>query len=455
MWNPLPYQWPRVRSKHFCARPLLFLLLFPVAYLVIGNTAPVNAKQSSVAPASQPLNQFSASNLPAKIHGQNLKQCLTKLNAQGAGWCEIYRSRQHPSISSVWPKKLDKKTKMRTGPASILIAWNGAAFDEENRVLYFFGGGHKDYGGNEVYRFKLDSGEWTRLTDPSPLDYLYVVANYNARPDKPWRMLCWIPDIDKIPASTHTYDGFIFSHKTKTLFLYAQGIANGSCFEDKNDTYKNTPGITSSGYRALGWYEFNPSPNSQNNGLAPLSWRKVFNSDQLEKFNIHKGYPASVEFQDGKIAFGSKYRTAIYDPTNPIMSSIKPFTYQADWGDGTKIYDHQRKVIWSLHKDTLLSFNAINGRSILKIKANVDHGKSLAIDNRGRILSWNGKSKIYSLAFDKKPPYWKEFNWGENGPQPGDNRVYGKWVYLPKDDVFVGLSSHKTGVWVYKHSGQW
>jgi len=41
--------------------------------------------------------------------------------------------------------------------------------------------------------------------------------------------------------------------------------------------------------------------------------------------------------------------------------------------------------------------------------------------------------------------------WGINGPPIGDYRVYGKWVYLDDDDLFVGVSTDKTGIWVYKH----
>ncbi len=40
---------------------------------------------------------------------------------------------------------------------------NGAAFDEESLFFYFMGGGHTDYGGNEVYEFDLKTGRWARL----------------------------------------------------------------------------------------------------------------------------------------------------------------------------------------------------------------------------------------------------------------------------------------------------
>ncbi len=388
---------------------------------------------------------------PAKTTGHNLKECHSKLATQGAGWCEISVSKQHPSISSVWPKNLDKKTTMNTGPASVLIAWNSAAFDKNNRIFYFFGGGHADYGGNEVYRFELDSGSWLRLTEPSPLNHLFAQADYKKREGKPWRRLCWTTDTRRLPASTHTYDGLIFSHATKTIFLYNMRAANGSCFEDTTDSFKNSSAVIGSRTATKGWYEFNPSIDRKINELPPLSWRKVFDAQQLSQAHIHQGYPASAELDNGKIIFGSKHRTAIYNPTNSDPDTLSTFSHQADWGDGTKEYDNQRAIVWSLHQQKLLAFDAKNGHLSKRLDAKLNHGKSIAISNAGDIVSWNGKSKIFSLNPDQPPAEWQVLDWGIQGPTVGDSRVYGKWVYLPEFDVFIGLSSHKTGVWVYKH----
>lgn len=341
---------------------------------------------------------------------------------------------------------------MISGPASILTAWNSAAFDKEKRIIYFWGGGHADYGGNEVYRFELDNGKWKRLTNPSPLDHVFTTADYNKLPDKPRRRFCWTPDTSKVPASAHSYDGLIFSHVTKTLFVLSMRAANGACFEDKVDHYKESSKIIGTRSDTQGWYEFNPSENQTINGIPPLSWRKVFGLKQLQKVSVHQGYPVSFELGNEQIVFGSKYRTVIYNPAKPAEASLKAFTKQADWGDGTKEYDHHRNIVWSMHRGMLLGFSADNGQLIRKIPANIAHEKSLAIDRSGRIFSWNGKSGVFSTDPDRETSYWNVVDWGDKGPQFGHGRVYGKWLYLPSHDVFVGLSNHKTGVWVYKHS---
>ena len=92
---------------------------------------------------------------------------------QVSGATPFRSSGEHPSISAVWPPNLDDRTHMVSGPGSVLTAWNGAAFDEKKLLFYFMGGGHTDYGGNEVYEFDLKNGRWKRLTNPSPLSFLY------------------------------------------------------------------------------------------------------------------------------------------------------------------------------------------------------------------------------------------------------------------------------------------
>ena len=55
------------------------------------------------------------------------------------------------------------------GPPAVLSAWNGWAWDQAGETAWLFGcGGHTDYGGNEVYRWRPTEG-FARLTEPDPL----------------------------------------------------------------------------------------------------------------------------------------------------------------------------------------------------------------------------------------------------------------------------------------------
>lgn len=384
------------------------------------------------------------------VRGENQGECARKLNARGAGWCEIRHSDEHPSISAVWPENLDERTRMVVGPASILVAWNSAAHDKKRHKLYFSGGGASDYGGNEVYEFDLKQGKWRRLTDPSPLDKLFVNIEATKRPAQPWPRFCWVPDVRKVPASVHTYDGLIFSHKTNTLFLYVMRPATGSCFEDKNGDYSGHPELLVDSRGSMGWYEFNPDPVKSRNGLAPVTWRRIFDFDDLKAKAIERGYPVSAELGNGDLLFGSKSDTGYYDPLNPRIASVKQFSSRIDRGDGTREYDKYRNMVWSLHKTALLAFDANSGKLLREIEAAVPHGKSIAIGADRKLYSWNGMSDISVFDPDGHGG-WKTMEWGPNGPPTGDRKVYGKWVYLDDENLFVGLSTDKTGVWVYKH----
>ncbi|WP_156905180.1 hypothetical protein [Neptunomonas japonica] len=384
------------------------------------------------------------------VKGGNLNECSKKLESQLGGWCEIRSNQQHPSISAAWPPKVENKTHMVVGPRSVLQAWNSAAFDSARYNFYFMGGGHADYGGNEVYEFDLSLGKWSRLTDSSPLDKLYVLTDYNVRKKKPWRRLCWVPDFRTVPASAHNYDGLIYSAQTRTLFLYVMGAANGSCFEDIEDKFKNSPTILGNRATTFGWYEFNPDLYKSRNGVPALTWRRVFNANELREKKIQQGYPATAQLSNGDIVFGSSFRTQKYAPKVADLSSLKPFTSQADWGDGTKVFDKKRDIVWSLHSTALLAFSSSTGKFLRKYKTGFPNGKSLAIANDGKLYSWNGTADV-SVFDPDGDKVWRTLPWGVNGPLKGDHRVYGKWVYLEKEELFIGLSTHETGVWAYKH----
>ena len=79
------------------------------------------------------------------------------------------------------------------------------------------------------------------------------------------------------------------------------------------------------------------------------------------------------------------------------------------------------------------------------------HGKSLAVDKSGSIFSWDGKNRILVINLQASEQNWILYDWSGAGPPSGDKRVYSKWQYISTHNVFVGLSSHTSGVWVYKH----
>ena len=328
---------------------------------------------------------------------------------------------------------------MVVGPRAVLQAWNGAAFDEEGLLLYFMGGGHADYGGNEVYEFDLKTGRWARLTDPSPLSFLY---RWREKTQTEAARYCWAPDMRRVPGAAHTYDGLQFSRKTRTIFLVMMGTANGSCFDDKKGEYEGDPRILFGRDRGAGIFEFNPARRETRNGLAPLTWRRLALPQGLRL-----SYPRSLELPDGAMVVGSKTTLYPFDPSSGAVG--KRLWREADFGDGVAEY-HPLGLVLSLHRKALL-LRSLQTGALERIAAPGLHGKSLAIDESGVVFSWDGRHRV--LTIDPRAPErtWRLYDWSGAGPPSGDRRVYSKWQYLAAYGVFVGLSDHTTGVWVYKH----
>jgi hypothetical protein len=132
------------------------------------------------------IKQESSVNLPA-AQAQNILDDLAP-----GHWYEI----PNTHLEAVLPDPLPPGM---TGPSSIMIAWSGGAYDTKRDRLIVWGGGHNDYGGNEIYTFDINSLKWSRVWGPSP-----DIPDGVDGPD----MLCGIETYDDgNPRSRHTYEG--------------------------------------------------------------------------------------------------------------------------------------------------------------------------------------------------------------------------------------------------------
>lgn len=97
----------------------------------------------------------------------------------------------------------------------ILQAWGAATWDSAAKRLIVFGGGHRDYFGNDTYAWRLDSQSWERLREPSG-GFIYPDGTCeNALPDGN-------------PVSRHTYNGVLYLPPLNAAWLYGGSRACGS-----------------------------------------------------------------------------------------------------------------------------------------------------------------------------------------------------------------------------------
>ncbi|MBK20159.1 MAG: hypothetical protein CMM52_15105 [Rhodospirillaceae bacterium] len=336
-----------------------------------------------------------------------LLDCVRVLNKK-PGWCEL----RGASISKIFPKPMSPEIKMVSGPNSVIAAWNGAAFDPVDLKMYFHGGGHRDYGGNEVYELDLLRGKWSRLTDPA----------YIPPPTKEVR--CPVPVSG--PPSSHTYDGFIFARSTRTIFMIPSvyGCVRGSLNPDRE------------------MWEFNPSKTETRNSLAPLTWRQRDLMPEKMKWKYYR----TAEFEDGRLYVSNGVFESIY---NVKENSWKRIGSRPNYGAGTSIYDPKRKGIWSVHRHGLVFTKPPKiGRLLSKSGAGVDGFSGIARTRDDKLIFWNGASYIHT--YDPETQEWRLFDWAGKGPKIG-SRVYSKWVWLPRYDVYVGYADAKSSAWVYRH----
>ena len=130
-------------------------------------------------------------------------------------WREIPKT----ALREVFPSQSNHPGWGVIGPRGVVAAWSGAAFDTKRNVLIVTGGGHSDYGGNEVYEFSLETARWARTTEPSkmvkhttPGQYLVVDS--------------------EAPVASHTYDGLVYLPTKNQMFKFGGSFyGNGSPYD--------------------------------------------------------------------------------------------------------------------------------------------------------------------------------------------------------------------------------
>ena len=328
-------------------------------------------------------------------------------------------------------------------PRNVLAAWNSAAYDQQGQRLFFHGGGHFDYGGNEVYQFDLKTLEWSRLSDPAPLNF---------QPDAEARPRRWLPADDDgdglpdTPSSAHTYDGLIWNPDTETIWLTTQNTAYP----------ENRPPGTN-----LIW-EFDP---------ATGAWQAHAAAED-HAFGT-TGYLADSKQILAITHFGTTRNRAYFydaDGTEYPLGQVQGDTMAGNTGNmfqnttTGQFYETHGRRIYKLD----VSGGGVTATRVARFPSSDELQFVTFFDMAGyaynpadeKFYIWNGTAEI--VTWD---PNSGEFEvlWNEapEGEAPADNSngagaVLDKWVYLDNAEVFIGISGpeqlpHRDGgLWLYK-----
>jgi hypothetical protein len=316
-------------------------------------------------------------------------------------WLEI----PHSLLKAVTPDMaVYPKIRGNTGPASVVVAWSGAALDTKRSRLILWGGGHADYHGNELYAFDVPTLAWQRITDPFP-DPVHD-QQINA---------------DGTPNARHTYNGLAYiAHADR--FFACGGALSGKGFAlcDTTWTYD---------FAVKAWETHRPGDHAPGGGIGhccaydPVS-KRVF-------------------FGNGKGLFAYTFDTDSW-----VQLTGDAFYYI------TLAVDPKRRLLVGVGNKSMISYDLTKGDVVRRALVTSGGDAFIAAGNPGfeydpvadRMVGWV-KGTVYVL--DDETWTWK-VNDVPGGPQDSPNGTYGRWRYVPAVNAFILVTAWDADVFFYK-----
>lgn len=369
------------------------------------------------------------------------------------------------------------------GPRGIIGAYSGFTWDSRRGDLIIYGGGHANYGGNDLYRFKATTLTWERMSLPS--DVLTLGPT-------PWLT---VDGADASPPSAHTYDNNIYLPIADRFLTFGGPIfGNGEPFE-KREPDNST--------RITGPYFFDPARADANKvgGLTgshsqwdnPNSW--VIGGEMWENRDVPLNVPSAdftrhfvegstgykqengkdVVYVHGAYANLSKYTVNdLDDPTQDTWERVGLGGDGAGGGPGTAAYlptlDLYVRASTNLFSYWDLSTPSATNPNVPFVPDGDFVAMSTGLYNyglgdygmdydapRNRFLLWVGGRDVWSLT---PPAVVSPNGWSMEklasppGPNPynaAGSGILGKWKYLAQLDAFITLQQWYDGnIWIYK-----
>lgn len=398
-------------------------------------------------------------------------------------WKRVNRNK----FSSVaQPPSLKPNCVSVVGHSAIINAWGGFAYDSNRGDLLTFGGGHADYCGNDVYRFRLSTLLWERAGISSQM------IGYQASPKSKWALPA--EGLSNAPPTAHMYDGLAFLPVADRMVYFGYGTPSygGSggpplvaILPPKTgpwlfDPSRADPGkVVGSDGSAVDpaipggymWENREYARNHPDAYLPPGYGPQTASIDTV----CSGGIDAIFMRSSGSAGVSSGLvRYDVFDVRQPardrltVVGAQGNHMSQADMavdidreiavltGDGARFF-----TFWDLKE--------AGPRNSMRNVGKIDdptgefrpQGMGMDFDPvRRRLVLWDGESKIWELHVPEGKPTptagWKvsevQTTGGPVGPLlPRSGGANGKWKYAAMIDVFLGLRSAPDGdVWIFK-----
>jgi hypothetical protein len=382
-------------------------------------------------------------------------------------------------------------------PVRIIGAWSSFAWDPNRGDLWLFGGGHANYPGNDVYRWRGTSRMWERASLPSEIKQ-DDLGNWQA-----------IDGWDAAPASAHTYDNnMFFPHIDRFVVFGGAAFNSGTAWKRE---------VTPTTNRTTGPFFFDPSradPNKVGGTTGSHVMRvaahpEIVGGNMWANRDIYVNIPGNPPLpgpqvngctaygeENGKdVAYigawapGGSTQLNLYKYTVNSIASPSQDTFQqiGVYWNGTAGrtacgVDPVRKLFvriggsatipflyWNLatpgltNKDVRVVAVDPTGEFATLLSSNLITLQACALDfdpTRSQFLLWCGDGRVWVLTppATVSPTGWTIIK----QPSPtlakpsGDvgTGLLGKWKYIPNLDAFMGLQDATLGnIWIYKPIG--
>lgn len=297
-----------------------------------------------------------------------------------------------------------------------LMLWDGAAYDTKRNEVMVWGGGHTDYAGNEVYIFSLNTLTWRRVTEPSPLR-----IRTGSTPDQGRYE---VSDGTEAPVSAHSYDGLLYlPAQDRYLVLPQSDYLSGHAYQRRV-------------------FLFDRNSNTWKAGSQPAFLGPEAGTDLLPSGEVVVSHASGVQVYnpatDAWRVLQSRDNTG-YGSAGAYHPETGLFIQAGNWPDAKLVYYDTR--------------SPSPQRKAAPLVGNVewfDINRRVGVAYRkGRLYLWGGGRDVWTVD----PKMWRAAkHTAPSGPRYPSPPIWGKWLYAPALDVFVGLRSVNDAVWIYKPS---
>ncbi len=308
--------------------------------------------------------------------------------------------------------------------SAIMSAWSGGAFDQTRNRLLVTGGGHTDYGGQEIYAFDLDTLSWSQVSAAENYDDLdNATCNYEDR------------TANNLPKAQHTYGGLAYIEPLDSLCdtrgsvgyqscgAYAAELA---CYSFTTQSWSFDTSVTSGGT-----YRSGAVDGATNDwwilGGSTSAATKIGHYDVSEDSWEYGAYDAAMQWG---------YKTAVFDSDNGYFI----------------VFYHDALYV-------LPAAEFVAGVTRLSSYEQPTTGESAILDSAAtlgvaydpvghQVVAWAGGSDVYFL--NTSTWVWtRQSVAGATPPAaPQANGTFGRFAYSEASDVFVLANATTENVYI-------